>query len=62
MVSQSEHLIFDSQQNLGQTLTLVTSVLQNQLKSFVNTKFCAVNLRDQLGSKFHLSEAKKFCE
>ena len=30
-VSPSEHLILDSQQNLKQTLTLVTYVLQNQL-------------------------------
>ena len=29
--SPSEHLILDSQQNLRQTLTLVTYVLQNQL-------------------------------
>ena len=30
-VSPSEHLILDSQQNLRQTLTLVTYVSQNQL-------------------------------
>ena len=45
-VSPSEHLILDSQQNLRQTLTLVTYVLQNQLS-------------DHSGSKFRLSEAKK---
>ena len=30
-VSPSEHLILDSQQNLRETLTLVTYILQNQL-------------------------------